>query len=173
MIYQFKVILYRAEGFQIMIEIDAGQSFLELHKALQCSLGIPPCQMASFFISDVSGRRITEVSEVNMGTGKDSCYFMRRTKISDLVHFNTPVIHYTFDLFNDSSLYLELTGINMEKNLREPKVRINGTDSRIRILEDVITEDYPQVSEQKKISPDYGVTEDYYEIFGDIEELTL
>lgn len=173
MIYQFEVILFESNQMQIEIEIDAMHSFLDLHKALQDSLGFPQCQMASFFISDPIGRKKFEVSQVDMGTGKAPCQFMRRTRIADLISHERPLLYYTFDLFNDRSLFLELTGINMEKNLREPKVRINGIDSQIHMLEEIIGDEFSMESEKKQISSDYGVAEDYYEIFGDIEELTL
>jgi hypothetical protein len=172
MIYQFNVIVFESEAYQIRIEVDAEQSFLELHRVLQHALGIPPCQMASFFVSDPSGRKTTEVSQVDMGSGRAPCHYMRRTRICDLVSFDRPFINYTFDFFNDHSLFLELTGINMEKNLREAKVRINGVDTQVDILE-IINDNFTGDIESKQVSTDYGVTEDYFEIFGDIEELTL
>ena len=61
----------------------------------------------------------------------------------------------------------------MEKNLREAKVRISGIDSDVQVLQEVISDDYSRVMEQKMVTSDYGVTEDYFEVFGDIDELTL
>jgi hypothetical protein len=173
MIYQFEVILFESHKMQIEIEIDAMQSFLDLHKALQDSLGIPQCQMASFFISDSAGKNKSEVSQVDMGTVIAPCHYMRRTRVADLISPEKPLLYYTFDLFNDRTLFMELTGINMEKNLREPRVRINGIDSQIHMLEEIIGDEFSMETEKKQISSDYGVTEDYYEIFGDIEELTV
>jgi hypothetical protein len=173
MVYQFEVILFESHKMQIEIEIDAMQSFLDLHKALQESLGIPQCQMASFFISDSAGKNKSEVSQVDMGTVIAPCHYMRRTRVADLISPEKPLLYYTFDLFNDRTLFMELTGINMEKNLREPRVRINGIDSQIHMLEEIIGDEFSMENEKKQISSDYGVTEDYYEIFGDIEELTV
>ena len=173
MIYQFKVILMDSEKYPISMEIYADQSFLELHEFIQRSLGIPPCMMASFFVTDPMGRKKFEVSQVDMGSGNTTCYFMRRTRVRDLVSADRPFINYTFDFINDRSLLLELTGINMEKNLREAKVRISGIDSDVQVLQEVISDDYSRVMEQKMVTSDYGVTEDYFEVFGDIDELTL
>ncbi len=173
MIYQFKVILFECKKVQIEIEIDERQSFLDLHEALQSKLGIPDCQMASFFVTDSLGRKRFEVSQVEMGSGIAPCMYMRRTKIGDLISPEVPILHYTFDLFNDKSFFMELTGIYMEKNLREPKVRINGIDSQVQMLQEIIRDDFVVEVEQKQTSSDYGVAADYYEIFGDIEELTV
>lgn len=58
----------------------------------------------------------------------------------------------------------------MEKNLREPLVMVNGNDSSTQVLDEIITND---AAADTNHSPDYGILDDYYEIFGDIEELTL
>lgn len=58
----------------------------------------------------------------------------------------------------------------MEKNLREPLVMVNGNESQSVVLDEVITND---AAAESNHSPDYGILDDYYEIFGDIEELTL
>jgi len=173
MVYHFKVIIFELGKLQIEVEIDARHSFLDLHKALQSSLGIPPCQMASFFVSDPMGRKKHEVSQVEMGSGKAPCMFMRRTRISDLISSEIPFLHYTYDFYNERSLFMELTGINMEKNLREPKVRINGIESQVHMIEEIMGDEFSMEADQRQSSPGYGVVEDYYEIFGDIEELTV
>jgi hypothetical protein len=173
MIYQLKVILIDSQQFGIEIEVDRKQTFLELHLALQKSLGLPPCQMASFFATFYNGRKKFEISEVEMGSNKAPCYSMRRTRVGDIISQKSPFIHYTYDFFNDRSLIMELTGINMEKNLREPKVKINGTDSQVHLLQEIIADDFSLDVEKAKPSSDYGVADDYYEIFGDIEEFTV
>ena len=173
MIYNFKVILFESDKFRMKVKINADVTFQELHNTLQRSLGIPACLVASFFVSDSYGRKRSEISQLEMGSGKPPCLPMRRTRIADIVSEERPYVTYTYDFFNDRSLFLELTGINMEKNLREPKVRMNGEEARVQLLDEVILDNYSDVIESRQVSPDYGVADDYYEIFGDIEELTL
>lgn len=173
MVYHFRVILFESVKMQIEVETEAMHTFLDLHNVLQSSLGIPPCQMASFFVSDPMGRKKLEVSQVEMGQEKVSCRFMRKTRIGDMISADKPFIFYTFDFFNDRSLVMELTGINMEKNLREPMVRINGIESQVHLIEEIMGDEFTTRNEQQASSPGYGVVEDYYEIFGDIEELTV
>jgi len=171
MIYQFKVTSYQPSRFQFNLEADSEHSFQDLHLVLQAAAGISPFQMASFFVFDASGKSNTEISEVELPCSKAPCLSMRNTLIKDILSSNTPYIRYTYDLFNDYSLILELTGINMEKNLREPLVRVNGNDLQTETIDEVITDDSP-TAELNGYS-DYGVLDDYYEVFGDIEELTL
>ncbi|GAP69227.1 plasmid pRiA4b ORF-3-like protein [Bacteroidales bacterium 6E] len=170
MIYQFKVTSYQPSRYQFSIETDIEHSFQELHQALQAAAGISPFQMASFFVFDAAGKSNTEISEVELPCTKAPCLSMRNTLIKDIISSNTPYIRYTYDLFNDYSFILELTGINMEKNLREPLVMVNGNESPTEVLDEVITND---AAAEKNHAPDYGILDDYYEIFGDIEELTL
>ena len=170
MIYQFKVTSYQPSRYQFSIEADAEHSFQELHQVLQAAAEISPFQMASFFVFDAAGKSNTEISEVELPCTKAPCLSMRNTLIKDIISSNTPYIRYTYDLFNDYSFILELTGINMEKNLREPLVMVNGNESQAVVLDEVITND---AAAESNHSPDYGILDDYYEIFGDIEELTL
>lgn len=157
----------------IEIAVDNKQTFLDLHLALQNTLGLSPCQMASFFATDDHGRKKFEISEVEMGSRKAPCYYMRRTRIGDIISSKNPFIYYTYDFFNDRSLIMELTGINMEKNLREPKVKINGTASQVQMLQEIVADDFTAGMDKVQPSSDYGVADDYYEIFGDIEEFTV
>ncbi len=58
----------------------------------------------------------------------------------------------------------------MEKTLKEPRVRVNGRNSS----HDVVGEmDLLRIKQPAKVetSSDYGVADDYYEIFGNNEEL--
>lgn len=170
MIYQFKVTSYQPSRNQFNIDTDSENTFQDLHQVLQVTAGISPFQMASFFVFDASGKSNTEISEVELPCAKAPCLSMRNTLIKDIISSNTPYIRYTYDLFNDYSLILELTGINMEKNLREPLVMVNGNESQSVELDEVISN---EAAAEITHTPDYGILDDYYEIFGDIEELTL
>ena len=171
MIYHFKVVPTGLTGFPSEIEAEGSHTFYDVHLSLHKALDIPPCQMASFFVYDQAGKKEIEIAQVEMNTSRPVCYIMRKTPLEKLIHPATPFIRYTFDLFNDRYLILELTGINMEKNLREPVVRVNGNDLQTETIDEVITDDSP-TAELNGYS-DYGVLDDYYEVFGDIEELTL
>ena len=171
MIYHFKVVPTGRSGFESEIEAEGRHTFYDVHLSLHKALDIPPCQMASFFVYDQAGRKEIEVSQVEMNSSRPVCYIMRKTPLEKLIHPATPFIRYTFDFFNDRSLILELTGINMEKNLREPVVRVNGNDLQVDTIDEVIIETTPTAALQD--NSDYGVLDDYYEVFGDIEELTL
>jgi hypothetical protein len=61
----------------------------------------------------------------------------------------------------------------MEKNLREPFVILNGGEIPVHGLDEVITGEMYDFSEKKSTDPDYGVLNDYFEIFGNMEEYVL
>jgi hypothetical protein len=61
----------------------------------------------------------------------------------------------------------------MEKNLREPLIIRNGGEIPVQALDEVITGEMYDFSEKKSADPDYGVLNDYFEIFGDMEEYVL
>lgn len=58
----------------------------------------------------------------------------------------------------------------MEKTLKEPRVRVNGSSTSVDVLSEI---NAMRIKHPAKVetSSDYGVADDYYEIFGNNEEL--
>jgi hypothetical protein len=75
-----------------------------------------------------------------------------------------------YDLLDDRFINLQLTGTYMEKNLREPLVKLNSGEIPVQTMDDVITGELFVVSETPASDPNYGILNDYYEIFGEMEE---
>ena len=59
----------------------------------------------------------------------------------------------------------------MEKNLREPVVSLQRGESPAEVLDEVINAKLPQGRKAPEPDTDYGLLTDYYEIFGEMEEL--
>ncbi|HOS90913.1 MAG TPA: hypothetical protein PLV80_10010 [Prolixibacteraceae bacterium] len=61
----------------------------------------------------------------------------------------------------------------MEKNLREPLVRMNRGKAPVQIMDEELQEEVFDKLNKKKPNADYGILTDYYEIFGEMEEYVL
>ncbi len=59
----------------------------------------------------------------------------------------------------------------MEKNLREPLIGLLLGESPVEVLDDVMTEELPGVKNSPEKESGYGILADYYEIFGEMEDL--
>ena len=172
MIYKFQIISQESQNFNLEVDVDGDSNFYELHAVIQNTLGYQSHQLASFFVSDQNGKNVKEVSMLDAGNGLNGFpnYSMIRTKISDLVFSKNNSISYTFDLFNNRSLNVELTGIFMKKNLKEPLVTLSEGDAPVQILEEEFTAEESTVIQEDEILSDFGVLEDYAKIFGEMED---
>jgi len=170
MIYHFRIISQEAKDFLLEIEIDGNHSFLDLHELIQKSLGFHSHQLASFFIPGDNGKKLMEISLLDSGINGLPNYTMHKTRIFELIHPQTTHLLYVFDLFNDRSFTLELTGIDMNKNLNEAFVSLNQGDAPAQVLEEDLSMEATVLLEDEVLS-DFGVLEDYTEIFGEMEDL--
>ncbi len=172
MIYKFKIISQESDNFHMEVQMDSNNTFYELHETIRNAMGYQTHQLASFFVSERYGKKLHEVSLVDAGDGINGLpnFTMFRTKISDLIQSNENYLLYTFDLFNNRSLNLELTGIFMEKNLKEPLVALNEGDAPVQILEDEFKAEESTIIQEDDLLHDFGVLEDYSQIFGEMED---
>ncbi len=174
MIYQFRCHFPESEEFLMEVDTDASHTFWELHQVLQSALGFQSLDLASFLIPRAARRhRDIEVTQLNPGQHKSFVFSMQNTLIGDILIPGRRLLRYVFDLMNARYLHLELTGTNMEKNLRKPMVKLNRGESPVQVLEEVLSEGLYTKKEEPKPTGDYGVLSDYYEIFGEMEEYVL
>ncbi|MBP6968883.1 MAG: hypothetical protein KBB66_07680 [Prolixibacteraceae bacterium] len=172
MIYQFRCSCQESPHFQLEIDADSQHSFFDLHLALQSCLGFQPLELASFFISLARGREQIEVTQSG-GLKTARVFPIRNTLLGDLMKPGIRFFRYVFDLMNDRYLQIQLTGTIMEKNLREPLVRMNRGKAPVQIMDEELQEEVFDKLNKKKPNADYGILTDYYEIFGEMEEYVL
>jgi hypothetical protein len=171
MIYHFKITSQDSKNFHMEVELDGKHLFSDFHSVIQKSLGYETYQLASFFISNGSWKKIKEISMLDLGTNNGVYYIMQKTKLADLLKTEGQKLIYTFDFFNDRSLFVELTGIIMEKNLKEPFVTLKQGDAPVQVLGE---EPEPKEAirlQEEEVFMDFGVVEDYDELFGEMEDL--
>ncbi|HNQ36538.1 MAG TPA: hypothetical protein PKJ58_01165 [Prolixibacteraceae bacterium] len=170
MIYQFRCQSMESRHFRLEIDADGRHSFLELHQILQQALGYQNQHIASFFIPLSRGRKPVEISQLE-GPCRHGLPTMRNTMIGMVITPSVRFFRYVFDLISDRYLQIELTGTIMEKNLREPVVSLQRGESPAEVLDEVINAKLPQGRKAPEPDTDYGLLTDYYEIFGEMEEL--
>ncbi len=170
MIYHFKIISQESKRFLLKVGIDGNHTFFDFHKVIQDCSGFQSFNLASFFISDGNWSKQKEISLLDSGVNEFPFFNMHKTRISDLIKPQTKHLLYTFDLFNDRSYYVELTEISMEKNLKEPVVSLEQGNAPSQVLEEDFEAKELTIVQEDEILHDFGVLEDYTEIFGEMED---
>lgn len=171
MIYHFKIISQESKNFKLEVELADNQSFFDFHTIIQKSLGYESHQLASFFISDRRWLKIKEISMLDLGMNGAAYFIMQKTRLQDLIHSKDQKLIYTFDFLNDRSLFIELTEIIMEKNLKEPLVTSKTGDTPVQVLgEEFDAQNAVNVLEEEEVYMDFGELEDYTEIFGEMDD---
>lgn len=170
MIYQFRCYCSEKRPFLLEIGADARHSFLELHQLLQSALRFHNHQLASFFIPPAQGRKYVEIS-LHDGPDRPAMLSMRNTPIGRGLHPSVRSFRYVFDLISDRYIQIELTGTIMENNLMEPVVSLQRGENPVQVLDEVMTAELPEVRKSSAADTDFGILTDYYEVFGEMEEL--
>jgi hypothetical protein len=171
MIYYFKIISRETKNFSIGLVIDGDCSFYTFHDTIQKECRYDSHQMASFFLPDQKGNKQIEISLLDSGFNGFPYFSMHRTKISEMIHSQNVRLLYTFDFINDRSFIIELTGISMEKNLHEPLITLVEGEAPVQILDEEVQEDISTALQEDEVFQDFGVLEDYTEIFGEMEPI--
>lgn len=171
MIYHFKIISQESKNFKLEVELADNQSFFDFHTIIQKSLGYESHQLASFFISDGKWLKLKEISMLDLGMNGAAYFIMQKTRLQDLIHSKNQKLIYTFDFLNDRSLFIELTEIIMEKNLKEPLVTSKTGDTPVQVLgEELEAQNAVNVLEEEEVYMDFGELEDYTKIFGEMDD---
>lgn len=122
MVYRFKVTYEDHEDVFRYIEIKSSQSFLELHTAIQQSIGFDNSKSATFYMSDDYWRKEAEISVENTSDektkkskSKKSDEPVKKKTIAD--HIENPHQHfvYVFDPDKEWTFLLELLKIVPEE----------------------------------------------------------
>ncbi|MFA5587415.1 MAG: hypothetical protein WC987_01485 [Mariniphaga sp.] len=170
MVYHFIISSPESKNFSLRVEINGNQTFYDLHNIIQESLNYESYQLASFFLSDESGKKLKEISQMDQGINGSPYYIMKNTKLSDIIQSKEQRLKYTFDFFNDRSFYIKLSEIDMEKNLRESfLVRQEGT-APLQMLGADTAEEEQSMHREEEILMDFGILDDYTKLYGEMED---
>lgn len=170
MIYLFKIISQESKDFRLEVKLDAQHSFFDFHMIIQKSLGFESHQLASFFISDPSWRKLKEISMLDLGLNGGAYFIMQKSKLADFIKSKDQKLIYTFDFVNDRFFYIELTGMIMEKSLEEPLVTRKQGEAPVQVLGEESTDQQTNALHEEEVYMDFGELEDYTEIFGEMDD---
>lgn len=127
MIYNFRVISNEVDDFIFEIAIDSKVRFVDLHSFIQKELSFDSSQITSFFITDADWNKEIEITLLDMMEESDWHKVMDQVSLEDLLSQTRQRLLYTFDVFADRVLFMELTAME-EGNLQKPVcLRKEGT----------------------------------------------
>lgn len=120
MIFRFLLLSDEVEDFKREIQIDADDTFLNLHNAIIKSTDYKDGEMSSFFICDDNWEKDKEITLVEMDTNSDEdSYIMETTILSDILEEEHQKLMYVFDYMTERAFFMELREIITGKNLKE------------------------------------------------------
>lgn len=111
MIYKFRVLSDEIELFARTVEISETATFLDLHEAVQSSVGYDPSQLASFYIADKNWDRGDQITLLDMSDGEDKLLLMSEEILQNHCDGVDSNLVYVFDFFNNRAFYLTLAEI--------------------------------------------------------------
>lgn len=111
-VYRFRVLFEEYEDVYRDIEIKSGQTFEDLHNAIQSAIGFDASQMASFYMSDDYWRKGVEITlmDVSEDTKKPK-KTMNKSILSDFIDDPHQKMIYVFDFMAMWTFYIELIKI--------------------------------------------------------------
>ena len=86
-------------------------TLLEFHNHICTDLRYDPHVMASFFRSDRQWSKLAEYTLIDMGS-EEAAGIMSDIALDQLITQTGDRLIYTFDIFSDRSLYLEMVGVH-------------------------------------------------------------
>jgi hypothetical protein len=170
MVYTFRITSQESKNFLLEVKIDGQHSFFDFHSVIQMNTGFEPFQMASFFLTDEKGFKTKEISLMDAGFNGAAYFLMQKTKLTDLIKVKEQKLSYTFDFLDDRSFFIELTGIDMGTKLKDPLVTIKEGDAPVQVLTDEMEKNATEKLEEEEVFMDFGILDDYNELFGEMED---
>ena len=114
MIFKLRIISDEVETFLRIIEIQENDTFLILHTVIQEVCGFDNSQMTSFFVSNQEWEKRYEITLMDMKDDVNPTLIMASTQLNQHISNIDDTLIYTFDQFNDRSLFITLTAIKEE-----------------------------------------------------------
>lgn len=120
MVFRFLLLSDEVEDFKREIQIDADNTFFDLHKAIIKSVNYQEGEMSSFFICSDDWEKEKEITLVEMDTSSDEdSYIMEDSVLDDFLEDEKQKLMYVFDYMTERAFFMELREIITGKNLEE------------------------------------------------------
>lgn len=127
-VYKFKLTFEDYEDTYRVIEIRSNQTFLDLHKIILESISFDDKQLASFYMSNDSWRKLQEITLEDMTDDPENPIpEMNSSKLSKYINDPHQKIIYVYDFMALWTMHLELFGIEVKENPKFTYPRIGKT----------------------------------------------
>jgi hypothetical protein len=175
MVFKFRIISDESKEFARELLINGDQTFLDFHHCLQSDLGYDPAQLSSFFITNSSWEKQSQITLIDMmDDGDDSFCTMDQAVLKDHFSQKGERMLYVFDFFSERAFFIELTEvIEVDESKVLPKIIFSsGTPPKqIDLALDDLTfsdEDFEDDFSTDSLDDDFGEGLD----FPDMDEYT-
>lgn len=124
MIFRFRALSDENDNFVRDWEVPYDMTLLDFHNYICKDLGYDSTSGASFFVSDANWEKLQEFTLFDMGLDEEEApETMESAVLGQLIHKNNDRLIYLFDMFNDRSLFLELTATaTAEEGVEYPRL---------------------------------------------------
>ncbi len=117
MVFKFRLLSHEIKDFVRDIEIKSSQTFFDFHKAIQDDLNYDSSQIASFFLTNQLWEKEKEFILFDMSdVPNNKMIAMDLARLRDYVKDPKQRLIYTFDIFNERCLFIELIDSQNELN---------------------------------------------------------
>lgn len=114
MVFKFRVLSDENEEFQREYELRYDSDLAEFHRIICDDLSFDAGEMSSFFLSGPGWEKGREFTLFSINTDDGGPQPMEGTLLGNIVRKEKARLIYTFDIFSDRSLYIELAGTYKE-----------------------------------------------------------
>lgn len=166
--YLIQVTSQEEKKFEILLQIDASETFLELHNLLVEACNYDATQMASFFTVSKKGQRLQEISLLEFSSEDTELNeaVMDVSVLEEFIGKTIDRLEYQYDFFGDR--YFTLKIVEVQKGAQEKAVIVKqkGTPPKQISLDGFEGFDFSMESKGEK-ELDY---ESYLDSFDDCRE---
>ena len=155
MIFKFLLVSDEVENFRREIQIDADDTFFDLHKVIMKCCGYEETEMTSFFMCDEWWKREKEITLIEMETDSDiDSYVMEEEILTDWLDEEKQRLIFVFDYPGDRGLFIELSEIVPGKNLSKATCTKKQGEAPLQFIkEDDVEAIQPVVIIPAKVAP--------------------
>lgn len=124
-VYKFRLLSDINDAFVRDIEIQANQTFLDFHTAINQCVNFNGQELASFHICDQKWNKLQEITLIDMiGIEEpeektrmvEETYIMKDSVIRDFINEPHQRLLYEYDFLNQSAFYIELLSVHKQKD---------------------------------------------------------
>jgi uncharacterized protein YfkK (UPF0435 family) len=171
MVFKFRALSGDVENFARDYEISEENTLFDLHQLIQSDLNFDSSQMASFFAVDHEWNKLREFTLFELGEEaddmEDAPVPMDVMTLKELVKEKNQRLLYTFDIYSDRSLFLEvLEHKKAEAGVKYPIVTYSVGEPPFQI-DNVSEEDSSIYDDVMEDFDDFESYEDYNERLDD------